>query len=123
MIEREKKRAYIIFLFIFLGGSEITDSGTIETEPIFANRTSDELDDIDQQNKPDKDVLFTAKTTFNYTAMVINNYSAAFLIRILLTFVRNSVFNYTAMFTLPKNDLLRHLNWGAQVLMEISSNV
>ena len=26
-------------------------------------------------------------------------------------------------FTLPKNDLLSHLNWGAQVLMEISSNV
>ena len=25
--------------------------------------------------------------------------------------------------TLPKNDLLSHLNWGAQVLMEISSNV
>ena len=70
--EREKKELTLFFLFIFLGGSEITDSGTIETEPIFANRTSDELDDIDQQNKPDKDVLFTAKTTFNYTAMVIN---------------------------------------------------
>ena len=26
-------------------------------------------------------------------------------------------------YTLPKNDLLCHLNWGAQVLMEISSNV
>ena len=25
--------------------------------------------------------------------------------------------------TLPRNDLLRHLNWGAQILMEISSNV
>jgi hypothetical protein len=25
--------------------------------------------------------------------------------------------------TLPRNDLLCHLNWGAQVLMEISSNV
>ena len=87
--------------FIFLGGSEITESVTIETEPIFANETSpdDGSDDINQDfdNKPDKDVLFTAKTTFNYTAMVINNYSAAFLIRILLTFVRNSVFNYTAV--------------------------
>ena len=61
------------FKFIFLGGSDITDSGTIETEPIFANRTSEESDDMDQDNKPDKDVLFTAKTTFNYTAMVINH--------------------------------------------------
>ena len=109
MIEREKKELTLFFLFIFLGGSEITDSGPIETEPIFANRTSDELDDIDQQNKPDKDVLFTAKTTFNYTAMVINNYSAAFLIRILLTFVRNSVFNYTAMLYIICSRLLLEL--------------
>ena len=26
-------------------------------------------------------------------------------------------------YTLPRNDLSCHLNWGAQVLMEISSNV
>ena len=27
------------------------------------------------------------------------------------------------VYTLPKNDLLSHLNWGAQVLIKISSNV
>ena len=92
-IERErKKRLHYSFYSFFLGGSEITESVTIETEPIFANETrpDDGSDDINQDydNKPDKDVLFTAKTTFNYTAMVIDNYSAAFLIKILLTLVK-----------------------------------
>ena len=68
--EREKKIA--LFLLNILGGSDITDNGLIETEPIFFNRTSED-NDSDQQNKPDKNVLFTAKTTFNYTARVINN--------------------------------------------------
>ena len=101
-LHRKRKKKYF---FIFSGGSEITESVTIETEPIFANETrpDDGSDDINQDydNKPDKDVLFTAKTTFNYTAMVIDNYSAAFLIRILLTFIRNLVFNYTTMYINP----------------------
>lgn len=105
VIEREKKSLHYFFFNSFLGGSEITESVTIETEPIFANETrpDDGSDDINQDydNKPDKDVLFTAKTTFNYTAMVIDNYSAAFLIRILLTFIRNLVFNYTTMYINP----------------------
>ena len=34
-----------------------------------------------------------------------------------------SHFHRLLSFTLPKNDLLSHLNWGAHVIMEISSNV